>query len=48
MGSQIHTAMICPGFTDTEMLKQHLGGDTELMQKSARKMALVVSSHRKK
>lgn len=31
MGSQIHTAMICPGFTDTEMLKQHLGGDTELM-----------------
>lgn len=31
MGSQIHTAMICPGFTDTEMLKQHLGGDRELM-----------------
>lgn len=31
MGSHIHTAMICPGFTDTEMLKQHLGGDTELM-----------------
>ena len=31
MGSQIHTAMVCPGFTDTEMLKQHLGGDTALM-----------------
>ena len=31
IGAEIHTAMICPGFTDTEMLKQHLGGDTELM-----------------
>ena len=31
MGSKIHTAMICPGFTDTEMLRQHLGGDTSLM-----------------
>ena len=31
IGSGIHTAMVCPGFTDTEMLKQHLGGDTELM-----------------
>ena len=28
-GTGIHTAMICPGFTDTEMLKQHLGGDTQ-------------------
>ena len=24
-GTQIHTACICPGFTETEMLKQHLG-----------------------
>lgn len=31
IGTGIHTAMICPGFTDTEMLKQHLGGDTGLM-----------------
>ena len=27
MGSGIHTAMICPGFTDTEMLRTHLGDD---------------------
>ena len=31
-GSGIHTAMGCPGFTDTEMLKQHLGGDVDLMR----------------
>lgn len=31
MGTGIHTAMICPGFTNTEMLRQHLGGDAELM-----------------
>ena len=31
IGSGIHTAIVCPGFTDTEMLKQHLGGDTDLM-----------------
>ncbi|MEM6775057.1 MAG: SDR family oxidoreductase, partial [Pseudomonadota bacterium] len=24
MGSGIHTAMVCPGFTDTEMLRNHL------------------------
>ncbi len=30
-GSGIHTAMVCPGFTDTEMLRQHLGGDAALM-----------------
>ncbi|MFT4615683.1 MAG: 3-oxoacyl-[acyl-carrier protein] reductase [Bacteroidia bacterium] len=31
MGSGIHTALICPGFTDTEMLRTHLGNnpDTE-------------------
>ena len=27
MGSGVHTAMICPGFTDTEMLRTHLGDD---------------------
>ena len=29
MGSGIHTAMICPGFTDTEMLRTHLGNNPE-------------------
>ncbi|MFK8042062.1 SDR family NAD(P)-dependent oxidoreductase [Congregibacter sp.] len=32
MGSGIHTAMICPGFTDTEMLRNHLGNDEALLQ----------------
>jgi NAD(P)-dependent dehydrogenase (short-subunit alcohol dehydrogenase family) len=27
MGAGIHTALICPGFTDTEMLRTHLGND---------------------
>lgn len=27
MGSGLHTALICPGFTDTEMLRTHLGED---------------------
>ena len=31
MGSGIHTAMICPGFTDTEMLRAHLGSDPAVM-----------------
>ncbi len=30
MGSGIHTAMICPGFTDTEMLRAHLGSDPDV------------------
>ena len=30
MGSGVHTAMICPGFTDTEMLRTHLGNDPEV------------------
>jgi len=30
MGSGVHTAMICPGFTDTEMLRTHLGNDPGL------------------
>ena len=30
MGSGLHTAMICPGFTDTEMLRTHLGSDPDI------------------
>jgi 3-oxoacyl-[acyl-carrier protein] reductase len=30
MGSGIHTAMICPGFTATEMLRTHLGNNPEV------------------
>ncbi|RKH58702.1 SDR family NAD(P)-dependent oxidoreductase [Corallococcus llansteffanensis] len=26
-GTRIHTACVCPGFTDTEMLREHLGPD---------------------
>ncbi len=26
-GRRIHTACICPGFTDTEMLRQHVSAD---------------------
>ncbi|MEH6582397.1 MAG: SDR family oxidoreductase [Halioglobus sp.] len=32
MGTGIHTALICPGFTDTEMLRTHLGNDSEIMR----------------
>lgn len=31
-GQQIHTACVCPGFTETEMLKEHLGQNPELYQ----------------
>ncbi|MEO0435375.1 MAG: SDR family oxidoreductase [Pseudomonadota bacterium] len=31
MGSGIHTAMVCPGFTDTEMLRNHLGNDENVL-----------------
>lgn len=30
MNSGIHTALICPGFTDTEMLRTHIGTDPEV------------------
>jgi len=30
MGSGVHTALVCPGFTDTEMLRTHLGNDPGL------------------
>lgn len=29
VGKQIHTAAICPGFTDTEMLREHIGEGAE-------------------
>ena len=28
----IHTCCVCPGFTDTEMLKQHLGNDPKIIE----------------
>ena len=31
MGRGIHTACICPGFTDTEMLRTHLGNDPDVV-----------------
>ncbi|NND66693.1 MAG: SDR family oxidoreductase, partial [Halioglobus sp.] len=31
MGSGIHTALICPGFTDTEMLRTHLGNNPDVV-----------------
>ena len=30
LGTQIHTACVCPGFTETEMLKEHLGANPEI------------------
>jgi 3-oxoacyl-[acyl-carrier protein] reductase len=32
IGSGIHTALICPGFTDTEMLRTHVGNDQEVIK----------------
>lgn len=31
-GQQVHTACICPGFTDTEMLREHVGSSEEELQ----------------
>lgn len=31
-GKGIHTALICPGFTDTEMLHKHLNHDQEILK----------------
>ena len=31
MGRGIHTACICPGFVDTEMLRTHLGNDPDIL-----------------
>ena len=35
MGRGIHTACICPGFTDTEMLRTHLGNDKAVIDSIA-------------
>ena len=32
MGTGIHTALICPGFTDTEMLRNHIGNDALVIE----------------
>jgi NAD(P)-dependent dehydrogenase (short-subunit alcohol dehydrogenase family) len=32
VGTGIHTACVCPGFTDTEMLRQHVGNSEEVLQ----------------
>ena len=34
-GTGIHTACICPGFTNTEMLRTHVGDDPEILQSIA-------------
>ena len=31
MNTSIHTTCICPGFTDTEMLRDHVGNDSEVI-----------------
>lgn len=31
-GKQIHTCCICPGFTDTEMLRTHVGDDSAVLE----------------
>ena|SRR5210317_313288 len=32
MGRGIHTALVCPGFTDTEMLRSHIGHDESIIE----------------
>ncbi len=32
MGSGVHTALVCPGFTDTEMLRTHVGNDEDTLK----------------
>ena len=39
-GTQIHTACVCPGFTETEMLKEHLGKNPELHDQITATIAL--------
>lgn len=34
-GTGIHTTCVCPGFTDTEMLREHVGEDTEILKSIA-------------
>jgi NAD(P)-dependent dehydrogenase (short-subunit alcohol dehydrogenase family) len=35
MGRGVHTACICPGFTDTEMLRSHLSNDQAVLDEMA-------------
>jgi 3-oxoacyl-[acyl-carrier protein] reductase len=35
MGRGVHTACVCPGFTDTEMLRTHLGNDQQIVDSIA-------------
>lgn len=39
-GTGIHTAAICPGFTDTEMLRSHIGTDSAVEQSIASTIAM--------
>ena len=39
MGTGIHTCCVCPGFTDTGMLRDHMGNDESLVQSIAAKTA---------
>lgn len=32
MGTGIHTTCVCPGFTDTEMLRDHVGNDQSILE----------------
>ncbi len=34
-GQSIHTACVCPGFTDTEMLRTHVGSSEEILKQIA-------------
>lgn len=39
IGTGIHTACICPGFTDTEMLREHVHHDQNIIQSISRQVA---------
>ena len=39
-GTSIHTACVCPGFTETELLKDHLGQNPELFDQITSTIAL--------
>jgi NAD(P)-dependent dehydrogenase (short-subunit alcohol dehydrogenase family) len=38
-GSGIHTACVCPGFTDTEMLRDHVGNSEDVLTSIAKGVA---------
>lgn len=38
-GSGIHTACVCPGFTDTEMLRDHVGNSEDVLSTIAKGVA---------